>query len=38
MATQESTYRYALTAALVIGMAAILLTLDWAIQRLQIFW
>jgi len=38
MSTQESTYRYALTAALVVGMATVLLSLGWAIRGFQIFW
>jgi hypothetical protein len=38
MSTQESTYRYALTAALVVGMATVLLSLGWAIHGFQIFW
>jgi|PlaIllAssembly_1097288.scaffolds.fasta_scaffold1541309_2 hypothetical protein len=38
MSTQESTYRYTLVAALVVGMAVILLMLGWAIRGFQIFW
>jgi len=38
MSTQESTYRYALVAALVFGMAVILSMLGWAIHGFQIFW
>lgn len=38
MSTQESTYLYALTAALLVGAAAILLLLGWALHGFQIFW
>jgi hypothetical protein len=38
MSTQESTYRYALAAALIVGMAVILLMLGWAIRGFQVFW
>jgi hypothetical protein len=38
MSTQESTYLYVLTAALAVGMAAILLLLGWAIHGFQVFW
>jgi hypothetical protein len=38
MATQESTYLYVLTAALFVGVAAILLLMGWAIHGFQIFW
>jgi len=38
MFTQESTYLYALTAALVAGVAATLLLLAWALHGFQIFW
>ena len=38
MSTQESTYRYTLAAALIVGMAVILLMLGWAIRGFQVFW
>ena len=38
MSTQESTYLYVLTAALVVGVAAILLLMGWAIRGFQVFW
>lgn len=38
MFTQESTYLYTLTAALVVGLAAVLLLLGWALHGFQIFW
>ena len=38
MFTQESTYLYALTAALVAAVAAILVLLAWALHGFQIFW
>lgn len=38
MFTQESTYRYALATALVVGMAVVLLMLGWAIRGFQVFW
>jgi hypothetical protein len=38
MSTQESTYVYFLTAALVAGVAAILLLLGLAIHGFQVFW
>ena len=38
MFTQESTYRYALAAALVVGLAVVLLMLGRAIHGFQVFW
>jgi len=38
MFTQESTYLYTLTAALVVAVAATLLLLGWALRGSQIFW
>jgi hypothetical protein len=38
MSTQESTYLYGLVAALVVGVAVILLMLGWAIHGFQVFW
>jgi|APFre7841882724_1041349.scaffolds.fasta_scaffold01797_10 hypothetical protein len=38
MFTQESTYLYTLTVALVVAVAATLLLLGWALHRTQIFW
>jgi len=38
MFTQESTYLYALAAALVVGLVVVLLTLGWAIHGFQVFW
>jgi hypothetical protein len=38
MFTQESAYRYSLTAALIIGLAVVLLMLGWAIHNFQVFW
>jgi|APFre7841882724_1041349.scaffolds.fasta_scaffold201850_2 hypothetical protein len=38
MFTQESTYLFTLTAALVAGFAAMLLLLGWALHGTQIFW
>jgi hypothetical protein len=38
MSTQESTYLYALTTALAIGVAATLLLLGWALHGFQVFW
>jgi hypothetical protein len=38
MFTQESTYLYSLTAALIIGLAVVLLMLGWAIHNFQVFW
>jgi hypothetical protein len=38
MSTQESTYLYALTAALAVVATATLLLLAWALHGFQIFW
>jgi hypothetical protein len=38
MFTQESTYLFVLAAALVVGMAVILLMLGRAIHGFQVFW
>jgi hypothetical protein len=38
MFTQESTYLYTLTAALVVVVAATLLLLAWALHGFQTFW
>ena len=38
MSTQESTYLYALTTALAIGVVATLLLLAWALRGFQVFW
>jgi hypothetical protein len=38
MFTQESTYLYALTAALIVAVAATLLLLDRALHGFQVFW
>ena len=38
MFTQESTYLYALLAALVVGVVATLLLLGWALHGFQTFW
>jgi hypothetical protein len=38
MPTQESSYLYALTAAVVVVATATLLLLAWALRGFQIFW
>jgi hypothetical protein len=38
MFTQESTYLYTLTAAVVVAVAATLLLLGWALHGFQVFW
>lgn len=38
MFTQESTYLYALTAALAVAVVATLSVLFWALHGFQVFW
>jgi hypothetical protein len=38
MFTQESTYLYALAAALAVAVTATLLLMFWALHGLQVFW